>query len=173
MTVHAIIERLYKSKDLDDCIRKTVREDHRNDFKHELFLLLYDKPQQLLIDLYNSSGLTYYVVRVILNLATQKRNIYHRNYNDSNITYDSEKLTGPCDELPDFTERIQKEEKEIRLINEINFNLDDGGRFPYYRELVKLVDQYGGIRAASRATGIPKSSIAEAVKKVRNHLASI
>ena len=175
MTHHAIIERLYNSPDLDDCIKKTVRPDHQKDFKHELILLLYEKPQELILNLYNTSGLTYYVVRIILNLVNQKRNVYHRTYNDSTVTYDTDKVTmvNRQVEPEDFSEREKRELKELALLNEIENNLDDKEKFPYYRELIEAINTHGGIRAASRITGIPKSSIHDTVKKIRQRLNKI
>lgn len=175
MTLNAIMEGLYKSCDLDSCIKKTVRQDHQQDFKHELFLLLYEKPHELILSLYNTSGLTYYVVRIVLNLVNQKRNIYHKTYNDYYITYDSaivEKREQGCEGMT-IVERLKDEEKEEKLINHINNNLDEPDKFPYYRELVKQVTIHGGMRAASRATGIDVSVISRSIKKVREKLDSI
>jgi hypothetical protein len=149
-----------------------VRVDHQNDFKHEVILLLYEKPHELILSLYNTSGLTYYVVRIILNLVNQKRNIYHRVYNDFNVTYDTEiveTLKLSCEGIT-IVQRKRDEEREERLIEHINNNLDEKDKFPYYKRIVDAVEEHGGIRAASRATGIPKSSIAEAIKKVRQKL---
>lgn len=173
MTVNEIIKELYCSNDLDDCIRKTVRHDHRQDFKQELFLLLYEKPHELLISLYNTSGLTYYVVKIVLNLVNQKRNVYHKKYNDQNITYDSDKLVHISKEDVCITERMQKEQHEAMLINEINNGLDETFGNPYYRLLVYMVKDHGSMREVSRQTGIPVSSISESIKKVRNHLNKI
>ena len=175
MTVNAIIEKLYKSNDLDNCIRKMVRPDHQADFKHELILLLYDKPQSLILSLYNTSGLTYYVVRIILNLVNQKRNVYHRTYNDYSVLYDTEIVSQVKREHEpvDIEKRLKEEEKEQRLINHIKNGLDEKDKFPYYRELVEAVERYGGIRKASKATGVPRNTISRAIKRVREKLNSI
>jgi hypothetical protein len=174
MTVNAIVENLYKSRELDDCIKKMVRQDHQSDFKHELILLLYEKPHELILSLYNTSGLTYYVVRIILNLVNQKRNVYHRTYNDSNITYDTSVLDKVSYEEITMVERMKDEERELRVVAEIK-NLDENTteRFPFYQSLVYAVERYGGIRAASRATGIPRSSICDAIKIVRKKLSCV
>lgn len=172
MTQHAIIEQLYKSKDLDDCIKKTVRQDHQADFKHELILLLYEKPADLILSLYNTSGLTFYVVRIVLNLVNQKRNIYHRTYNDYTVLYDTDKLSAVkvIHEEEDFEHRLKQEDKERAMIYEIENNLDTKFNTFYYRQLIEAVDRYGGIRATARALGIPKSSVHNSIKKVKDHL---
>lgn len=175
MNIDSIVGNLYKSPDLNSCIAKMVKPDHQQDFKQELFLLLYQKPHELLLSLYNSSGLTYYVVRIILNLVNQKRNVYHKTYNDFAVTYDSESMDRMISEDDNFTERIQDEEKELQLLSEID-SMDEKLRTPqfretpYYRHLVYLISQHKSQRAVSRLTGIPVSSISESVKRVRKHL---
>lgn len=173
MPVAEILTELYNSNDLDDCIRKMVKPHHQQDFKQELFLILHEKPSQLIIDLKKNKGLTYYVVRIILNLVNQKRNVYHKKYSDSTVIYDNDIVYQVQDESDPIEERKSKEERELVLVDHINNRLDDQFKTPYYRMLVHLVNQHGSQRAVSRLTGIPVSSISEAVKRVRNHLNSI
>lgn len=173
MAASVILEQLYSSNDLDDCIRKMVKQHHRQDFKQELFLILYEKPSQLIIDLHKNKGLTYYVVRIILNLVNQKRNIYHKKYSDNTVIYDNDIVYQVPDESYPLEERQSREDRELVLVDHINNQLDDQFKTPYYRMLVHLVNEHGSQRAVSRLTGIPVSSICEAVKRVRNHLISI
>ena len=172
MTVTQIIEQLYRSKDLDDCIRKTVRPDLQSDFKHELILILYDKSPELIQRLHEAKQLTFYVVRIILNLVNQSRNIYHKTYINPAITYDNDKLKDKYEESENFEERLKKEEKELKILKAFD-NLDSVFNTFYYRRLIQEVAKQGGVRKASRATGIPRSSISDSIKKVREHLNKI
>jgi len=172
VTVAQIIEQLYRSKDLDECIRKTVRLDLQSDFKHELILILYDKSPELIQRLHEAKQLTFYVVRIILNLVNQSRNIYHKTYINPAITYDNDKLKDKYEIEENFEERLRKENREVALINEFN-NLDSTFNTFYYRRLIQEVAKTGGVRKASRATGIPRSSISDSIKKVREHLNKI
>ena len=172
MTVAQIIEQLYRSKDLDECIRKTVRLDLQSDFKHELILILYDKSPELIQRLHEAKQLTFYVVRIILNLVNQSRNIYHKTYINPAITYDNDKLKDKYEESENFEERLKKEEKELKILKAFD-NLDSVFNTFYYRRLIQEVAKTGGVRKASRATGIPRSSISDSIKKVREHLNKI
>jgi len=172
VTVTQIIEQLYRSKDLDDCIRKTVRPDLQSDFKHELILILYDKSPELIQRLHEAKQLTFYVVRIILNLVNQSRNIYHKTYINPAITYDNDKLKDKYEESENFEERLKKEEKELKILKAFD-NLDSVFNTFYYRRLIQEVAKQGGVRKASRATGIPRSSISDSIKKVREHLNKI
>lgn len=172
MTRHDIMERLYNSADLDECIRKTVRPDHQKDFKHELFLLLYELPSERITGLDSRNELLPYVVTMLCNLARNKNKSYQKKYNvDNKVLYVTE--FEKADDDDDLSIREQKEIREQQLVEHIRTGLDDPDKFPYYREIVGAVDKYGGIRAASRATGIPKSSLADTIKKVRDKLNSI
>jgi len=159
--INQIISKLYLSKDIDDCICKMIDIRYREDFKQELFLILLAKPDQV-IDAEANGKLKYYVVRIIINLSRQSRNIYFKKYLDNKTIY------GDISDRPDemICDSIEKEEKILKEIGNMD---EDLGTF-YYRELVKLVAQEGSISKAGRKVGIPKSSISKAIKRVREHL---
>jgi len=175
MTASQVIEQIYKSKDLDNCINKLVRKDHREDFKQEIILILLEKPEETILQLHHAAGLTYYVVRIVLNLINQKRNIYHRTYNDTTVTYDTDKVSETLKEPEpvDFEERIKEEEREILMVKEITDGLNINYETFYYRKIVEAVDKHGGVRAAAAATGIPRTTISRAMGKVKEYLNSV
>lgn len=164
-----IISDLYQLKELDDCISKFIRPNHRDDFKQDLFLILYDRRVEL-TEAHRKGGERFYVVRIIINLATQKRNIYHKNY----LGHESKTLLG-CNERffidkPEDIEQRKKEEKdEQKMVEEIN-NLDDTFGTFYFRVLCELVAKHGSMREVSRRTGIDVSVISRSIKKVREYL---
>lgn len=172
MTKSKVIADLYSSRDLDTCITKLVRRDHRDDFKQELILILCEKHEDVIMQLHNSSGLTFYVVRIILNLLNQKRNIYHRTYNDPVVIYDSEKVNNLDDhiDLVSLEERLKWEDREAVLVSEVTNGLNINKETFYYRKIVEAVDEHGGVRAAAEATGIPRTTISRAMAKVREYL---
>lgn len=191
MTVNHIIEQLYNSKEVDDCIRKMVRQDHRQDFKQELFLKIYEIPAQRLLMLDERKELKFYVVRCLINLVKNNSSVYNKNYvkperdnvtmwsdhktrkednDDYSAAFKNEAMLLDLKNPDELAERIESEERECRAINEINNNFDDAFNTPYYRTLVHLISEHGSMREVSRQTGIPIASISEAVKKARNHL---
>ncbi len=100
-----------------------------------------------------------------------KREVYRKLYDDPMMVYDSDRVnrSNIQDEVNDHRE--QAEQKELTMIQEIS-NLDDVTGSFYHRELVHLVARLGSMRAVSRELGIPKSSISDTVRKVREHLIS-
>lgn len=186
MTVNHIIEQLYNSKEVDDCIRKMVRQDHQQDFKQELFLKIFEIPQQRIISLYESNGLKFYIVRSLINLVKNASSVYNKNYvrpeRDRVVLYEkseeytvdvyckNEALFTDHHDPDEFEQRLESEERETMAVHEINNNFDDAFNTPYYRLLVHLIEKHGTMREVSRQTGIPIASISEAVKKTRNYL---
>ncbi len=167
-----IISILYTSRELDECISKVVAPRHRDDFKQELFLILLEKPPQEIVRIAETGKLLYYVVRIILNLSRQERNIYHTKYLDKKTEYNTDRVLQSCEEELGIEERQEKETAEDAALYEFRL-MDDKlrpGGFPYYRSLVELVVKYGSLREAEQATGIPRSTLHDTIVKVRNYL---
>lgn len=165
-----IITAIYSLPEVDDCICKLVRKEHREDFKQELFLILLEQPCDKVVQM--NGTFKYFVVRIILNLVRQKKNVYHTKYLDPKTTYNTDivlyQSTHPA-EHDTMAERIDREQKEQDLLIEIN-NLDQIMGTFYHRELLKIVVKEGGQQAAARKLGIRQSSISDSVRKVRNYL---
>jgi len=176
MTYSQVIENLYRSNDLDDCITKLIRQDHRSDFKHDLFLIIYNYRQDFILTLYNTSGLTFFVVRTVLNLVNNRYGEYHKRYNSRQVVSVPDFEFEAADEPDDLHIRQQAEHHEMTQLSQIDKALtsldscfpDD--RLPYYRSIIEEVVKQGGIRAASRVLNIPKSTIHNYVTKVRHSI---
>lgn len=167
------ITAIYQQPEIDDCICKLVKKELRPDFKQELFLILLQVPCDT-IDRMNGD-LKYYVVRVILNLVRQQKNVFHKTYLDKTIEYNTEKInyqvSSPA-ETDTISERIEKElseEKIIVRLDTIDLELGNSS-YPFHRELIKLINKYGTIREVEKITGIPRTTIHRTVKKVRDQL---
>jgi len=165
-----MIADIYQSKDIDDCIQKLVISKHRQDFKHEVFLILCQIPCEEVIKM--NGTFRYYVVRIILNLARQKFNVYHRTYLNSQVVYDTDKLkyesSNPA-EINTMAERAEREAKELeqvrRIINiDIEMGKDD---FPVYWATVKALVHCGSYRKLEEETGIPIATAHRTIQKVR------
>ncbi len=169
MPVKAIIEQLYRSTELDDCIARLVKQDHREDFKHELFIILYEKPSETLLALHRTGGLKFYVVRVAMNLARQTRNVFHKKYLSGIVTYDSDQIQNVSAQDECLESRLIDEKKEQDMISELD-KVDDPDKFPYYKMLLEQVSKHKSMRETARATGIHVSTISRSIKKIREHL---
>lgn len=171
MSRQEIITNLYNSKEVDDCICKMVQAKHRQDFKQELFLVISEKDESFINDLWNKREIKFYIVRTIINLSRQKRNVFHKNYLDTKVNYDTDKLSTVelKAESDCIEERVRKEENEIRMIKKVH-DLDQEMNTPAYRLMALLVNKLGSQREVARITGINVSIISRGLKKVRERI---
>lgn len=165
-----VITNIYQDTEIDDCISKLVTKGLRDDFKQELFLILLKLPCETIDEL--KGDLKYYVVKIVLNLVRQKRNVFHKKYLDNRIEYNTDKLILQSDNQPDFSERVNKENFEDSLLEKI-FGIDielGNHSYPYYEAMIRLLAECGSLRNVTKKTGIPKSTVHRTVNKIRNHL---
>lgn len=182
-----IIEELFQSKDFKECISKMQPFELQEDLKSEVILILLEHSDEKIIQLYNSGGLKFYAVRIILNLIQSKTSPFYKKYrqpicefkenlqwhevgeNDHMLTFIS-KRNGliESESSDDYDIRLANELKEEKVMKIIE------GLYWYDRELVKLYVQLGTYRAIEEATQIPWRScydtIQAAISKIRYEL---
>jgi hypothetical protein len=159
---NSVIAELYASKEVDECISKMVREDLRKDFKQELFLIICTQPEEKIIELHRKSELRYFVVRIIINLASQNRNVFHKKYLQ---TY-SEIGEIADEQVPDREGYLKKLTDEFSKID------DHFGTF-CHRVMIELVLKMGSVKKVSEETGIPKRTIYRTIETTRKHLKKV
>lgn len=168
-----MITDIYNSPEIDECISKLVNAGLRADFKQELFLILCSVPCEKIVSM--NGNLKYFVVRIILNLVRQKRNVFHKTYLDKTVEYNSDLLkyetSSPAD-VDTMAERHEQEDKEEEIINRIESIDKELGNlsYPYHRAMVELLSKLGSMRAVSYETGIPFSTVQRTFKKIRQQL---
>jgi DNA-directed RNA polymerase specialized sigma24 family protein len=164
---------VYDLPEIDNCINKLVKQELRQDFKQELFLVLLQTPCEVIVKL--NGSLKYYMVRIILNFVRQKRNSFYYTYLDKTIEYNTDKIsyqtTSPAD-VDTIQERAEREQKEEEIINRLTgVDIELGNKsYPYHEQIIKLLAQFGSLRKVEQQTGIPKSTIHATVSRVRKHL---
>lgn len=167
------IKSIYSHPEIDECIKKFVSKEHREDFKQEVFLILLQIPCETIDKI--SGSLKYYIVRIILNLVRQQNNVFHKKYLDKTIEYNTDKLlyeiSSPAD-VDTISERMEREEKELEIIERLKgVDLKLGNKsFPYHEKMIHLIADVGNMHRASIETGIPYTNVKRIVKKVRNKL---
>lgn len=163
MEADKIIIDLYKSKELDDCILKFVPAHLLDDFKQEVFLLLCEMDKEKLV---NIKDIKFYTVRIIINLATQVRNIFHKKYLLKNIEFEEKHVE---QKESDIKERLEFEKYEEEVLKHIG-EMDNHFNTFFYRGLTEVLKKYGSMREVSRKTGIPIATVSRGIKKVREYL---
>lgn len=167
------ITTIYSLPEIDECIAKLVKKDLQHDFKQELFLILLQVPCERVEQM--NGSFKYFVVRIILNLVRQKRNVFHKTYLDKTVEYNTDRMnyqaSSPAD-VDTITERMEREQREEAIISRIS-GIDESlgnHNYPYHEAMIALVVKLGSMRKAAIETGIPEKTVQRTVKRIREHL---
>lgn len=180
-----IIESLFVGDNFNNFIAKLEPAHLRDDLKQEVAVIICSWPDEKIIGLEERGELSFYVVRMVFNMVSNKYHPFHKKYRSINYEFkemlsdpylDAKDLTDdfedryafkrggesePADESLAFrdTEREQREALEDFTMLEIE-NLHW-----YSAELVRLYMQLGNYRALGTATGIPYISCYKTIQK--------
>lgn len=155
MTKNQIIEKLYLSKNLNDCIKKMEPVDLQDDLKSEVIAIVCEWSEEKIVELYTKNQLEFYVVRVILNQIKSKTSPFYKKHRQSFA-----ELTG--EESYECTDLKEREVKE--LIQDIAIQQIDE-LYWYDAEILRMYLELGTFRAIQDKTGIPFISCYVNIKK--------
>lgn len=158
MLKNKIIEELYKSKEVDDVLKKIQPADIQDDLRQYVFQVLCEKPDDFIIDLYNQKKIKFYLVKIITNSVFANVSGFYKIHKNSKEVH-CEQFEDVVDEDSnhEFMERCEKEVKELYWYNEV---------------LLRMYAEHGSYRAVSVKTGIPVKSVFNAVRKAKNQIKS-
>lgn len=180
MTKNEIITALFLSKDFDDCINSRCPPHLKEDFKAEIALILCEKKESLLVDLYQRNQLKFFVVRIMLNQLGNNGPFYKKHRMIINIAPFDSQTSNEIDRTSEtyfdsifskeqlserdeqYIDRLQKEEFEDVLIAKVRAEIDN---LHWYKAgLLNLYLKLGSFRAVAKQTRIPVMSIHSVVK---------
>jgi len=144
---------MYEDPDIAEAIGKMDPPDLRDDLRQEIFLVLAEMDEALLIQRYNEGWLRYYIVRTMLNMIKSDRSTFYNRFRRG------------FEELGDIGERLQdegQEEAEKSLEGHLS------GLHWYERKLIEIYSENGrNVAKISRETGIPYRSLFKTIKKTK------
>lgn len=161
---------------MNECLAKFVPNKYRYDFKQDLFEILLRYERNVLEayhqDPVNLTRVKFYIVRCIISLSTQKRNLLQSNYikKETDLLEDWH-TSDLCEESYPLEVRKIKEEREDMIVKKLKQS-EVKLCTPYYRLLSEALMINGTAGKVSKATGIPKSSVQQGIKKIRQYLAN-
>jgi hypothetical protein len=150
-----IIEKLFLSKNFNDCLNKMKPKELVDDLRQDVILKICELPDEKIKHLSDTNTLEFYTVRVILNTINNPNGKFGKNFR----TVFQELSDNITSEQLDIKERLHKENLEDKAIGGID-NL-----YWYNQELVRLYLKHGNYRAVQEVTGIPFPSIYKAIQK--------
>ena len=153
-----ILRIMYTDPDISDAIGKMDPPELRDDLRQEIFLVLAEMDEALLIQRYNEGWLRYYIVRTMLNMIKSDRSTFYNRFRRG------------FEELGDIGERIadegqEGEEKSLEgHLSQLHW---------YERKLIEIYSENGrNVAKISRETGIPYRSLFKTIKKTKAVLKS-
>ena len=148
-----ILRIMYEDPDIAEAIGKMDPPDLRDDLRQEIFLVLAEMDEALLIQRYNEGWLRYYIVRTMLNMIKSDRSTFYNRFRRG------------FEELGDIGERLQdegQEEAEKSLEGHLS------ALHWYERKLIEIYSENGrNVAKISRETGIPYRSLFKTIKKTK------
>lgn len=159
---NAIIAELYESKELAEALRKMHPQELADDLKQEIFIALCGMPEDKLIEIHEKKQLKFYAVRIMLNMAHSKTSQFYYKYRKNEANTIKLRNNSPAESHFD----------EIRHREIVTNILDELESLHWYeKDLFKLYMQSGcNASVVSRNTSIPKRSIYQTVKNVRDKI---
>ena len=145
MNAKQIIEELYRSDDLRECLSRIQPPDIRDDVKQHVFTELLLKPETDILDLYERGKFTAYVAKMLVNMVRWERSSFR-------------KLQGRETAL----ESDIADEQPIEIIVVPLQKL-----YWYDAKMLELYAEHGSYRKVEAITGIEFSGICKTIKKAR------
>jgi DNA-directed RNA polymerase specialized sigma24 family protein len=144
---------MYEDPDIAEAIGKMDPPDLRDDLRQEIFLVLAEMDEALLIQRFNEGWLRYYIVRTMLNMIKSDRSTFYNRFRRG------------FEELGDIGERLQDEGQE-EAEKSIEGHLS--ALHWYERKLIEIYSENGrNVAKISRETGIPYRSLFKTIKKTK------
>lgn len=151
MDAKKLLEEIYISKELKDCIAKIKPIDIQQDVLQHSFVELLLKDDDLIIDLAKRNKLLPFVTKVIYNMVKWQRSTW--KYTKSKEIYNG----------INYDNNVVEENEE-----EINIPLES--LYWYEARILELYAEHGSYRKVEQITGISYVSIFNTVKKARKNI---
>jgi DNA-directed RNA polymerase specialized sigma subunit len=149
MTARQIIEELYRSEELRECLSRIKPIDIQEDLLQHCFLELLNKEESVILNLYKENRLNKYVVKMMYNQFWQRNSDFNKLKSKEVYSNDFEHPT-----------EIIKEEIIVPL-----------GKLNWVSEKVLvLYAEHKTYRKVGNITGIPYSTIFRMVKKAKKKI---
>lgn len=180
MTRNQIIAQLFTGKNFNECISKMDPDYLREDLKMEVALIVCEWPEEKVCGLHQEGKLEFYVVRVILNMLSNKYSPFFKRYRSAILEYkdslahnfreDREQEDGVSLGPPRILRAVQWEDVEHKDREKKEHAEDEALRHIdtlhwYNAGLLKLYFKEGSYRALEEKTGIPYVSCYHTIQK--------
>jgi hypothetical protein len=161
MNCSEIISEIYQSKAVNELISKIEPKDLQNDLKQEIALELLQMDCEKIKRMYHANELTYYTIRMILNIGTGKNNNFFKKFKQK-------------DKINDYLYIQQGKEIPIHLSALASNILSDKlNSDPYSAHEAIIFNKFvelGNLKKVAEYFNIPHLHVFQVVKKTKAEL---
>lgn len=157
MTKNEILSELFTSKDFNQCIRKMKPVNLQDELKAEVALILCEKDEEKIFQLWESGGLKFFTVRIILNLIQSNTSPFYKKFRSNEFSLSYHDLDS-AENGEGFKRQITLEASEYDTSKDMAISEIDN-LYWYDREILKLYAEHGTYRKVEEVTGIPFESV--------------
>ena len=150
METKEILEKIYRSDELKECVSKIRPVTIQQDVLQCTFTELLLKDKEIILDLYARNKLMAYIAKMIYNMVRWERGSFRS----------SETKEILLQELPEIIDE-QKNEIIVVPLQKIHW---------YEAKILELYAEFGTYRKVAEVTGIPHISIYHTVQKARKNI---
>jgi DNA-directed RNA polymerase specialized sigma24 family protein len=146
MTARQIIEQLYRSEELRECLSKIKPQDLQDDLLQHCFLELLNKDEAIIINLHLEGRFIAYVAKMMYNMVNWKNSEFNRIKMREVLTND---FNHPSETI---------EEENLLPLHRLHWVSE---------KVLTLYAEHGSYRAVGEVTGIPYSTVFRLVKEAK------
>lgn len=164
MNCSEIISEIYQSKAINELISKIEPKDLQNDLKQEIALELLQMDCDKLKRMYKANELTYYTIRMILNIGTGKNNNFFKKF----------KQKDNKDKINDYLRIQQGKEIPIQISalasNILSEKLNSDPYSAHEAIIFNKFVELGNLKKVAEYFNIPHLHVFQVVKKTKTEL---
>ena len=146
MTSRQIIEQLYRSEELHECLSKIKPIELQDDLLQQCFLELLNKDEQLILNLHLEGRFIRYVVKMMYNMVNWNRSEFNKLKSREVLTND---FNHPSESI---------NEENLLPLHRLHWVSE---------KVLTLYAEHGSYRAVGEVTGIPYSTVFRLVKEAK------
>ena len=150
MDAIAIIEEIYRSEDLRECLSRIRPVEVQQDVLQHVFMELLEKDPELIIDLHTRHQLKKYVVTMLFNSVKWERSSFNK-MSSKEILFET--FNDICEEQPEVTLKVPLEKI-----------------YWYDAKLLELYAEHGTYRKVAEITGLEFTGIFKTIQKAKKEI---
>jgi len=155
-TKNAVIEELWRSKDIERAIGKMQPDYIRDDLRAEMFARLCELPEDRILHMHDGGFLVYYMVRMMLIMVKSKRSTFYKKFRQDVLEV-PEHITEQADAIvQEFPDNF------FRAFDDLHF---------VEQEVFKIYADSSSVSEVSEKTMIPVSTIEGIIRRGRAKMA--